>query len=142
MATSNRWPEGQKARDVAVLCARICDQKKAKDVVVLNVGKTLVITDFFVIATGLNRRHVQALAADVEKEMKNLSIPKISVEGLATGTWVLLDYGGFVVHLFQPEQREYYDLDHLWEDAPRVRFEAEKSASPAAGGRSASTSAD
>jgi len=117
-----RWPEDVKTRDVAVLCAHLCDQKKAKGIVVLNMSKALLITDYFVIATGLNRRHVQGMAADIERELKTRKVPKVSVEGMEAATWVLLDYGGIVVHLFQEAQREYYDLDHLWEDAPRVRW--------------------
>jgi ribosome-associated protein len=82
-----------------------------------------VITDVFVIGSGTSRRHVTTLAEEVEERLKSLGRRPLRVEGLEDATWVLLDYGDLVVHLFDEPTRRYYDLERLWSDAPRTDFD-------------------
>ena len=107
----------------ASAAAAAIDDKKGLGVVLLDVSGLLVITDVFVIATGASRRHVKALAEDVEEVLKESDRRPLRREGLADGTWVLLDYGDIVVHVFDEETRSFYDLERLWGDAPRLDFQ-------------------
>ncbi len=107
----------------ASAAAAAIDDKKGLGVVLLDVSGLLVITDVFVIASGASRRHVKALAEDVEEGLKEVDRRPLRREGLADGTWVLLDYGDIVVHVFDEETRSFYDLERLWGDAPRLAFQ-------------------
>ena len=100
------------------------DEKKGIDIVLLDVSELLWITDVFVIASGTSRPHVQSLAEDVELKLKAADRRPLRVEGKQEGKWVLLDYGEAVVHVFQPETRDFYGLERLWGDAPRLTWEA------------------
>ena len=105
----------------ALIAARAADSRKGTDIVVQEVRKNLIITDFFVIITGANNRQVDAISEAVEEALrKEAGIKPIGREGLDELTWVLLDYGDFVVHVFQPELREFYRLEALWSDAPLI----------------------
>jgi len=104
--------------------ARAAASKKGEDTVVLDVEKVLGITDAFVVTSGTNRRQVLTIAEEVEAQVKAAGGPApLRTEGLSDAQWVLLDYGDFVVHVFQEEIRRYYDLERLWADAPRVEWE-------------------
>jgi ribosome-associated protein len=108
---------------LASVAARAADAKKATDVVILDVGDLLGITDLFVIASASNRRLALTLADEMELAVKRAGGPSpLSVEGLEEATWILIDFGPFVVHVFQQETREFYDLERLWRDAPRVAW--------------------
>ncbi len=98
-------------------------EKKGAEVVLLEVGDLLSITEVFVIVTGTSRPHVQTLTEEVEKRLKELGRRPLREEGRREGEWVLIDYGDFIVHIFQPEQREFYGLERLWGDAPRIEWE-------------------
>lgn len=106
--------------ELARICARVADDAKAEDVVVLDVRGLSSFTDFFVIMSGRSTRHVQALAESLENELRSKRIKTSRTEGLQEGTWVLLDFGEVVVHVFYHEQRDFYDLEGLWHDAPRL----------------------
>ena len=123
-----------KARDIAITCARIADDKKAENIVVLNLHKLTFITDFFVIATGFNRPQLQAIADDIEKRMKEADVRCLGREGYNEAIWILMDYGDVVIHLFDEEARKTYDLEMLWGDAPRARWKRRSPKSPASGG--------
>lgn len=99
---------------------RILDEKRAEDIVRLDVRGVTDVTDEFVIATILNARQGAAIVEACEKEAKRRRVPRLGVEGGEASSWILLDYGSLVVHLFLPEQRAYYALEHLWADAKRV----------------------
>ena len=106
------------------MAARAADDKNGNDTVVLDVGSVLAITDHFVITSGANTRLVRTLAEEVEARITREGGPKpVRVEGLDDLRWVLLDYGGFVVHVFLDETRQYYELERLWADVPRVAWE-------------------
>jgi ribosome-associated protein len=98
--------------------------KKATDVVVLDLRKGSAFTDFFVICTGANARQVQAIAEAVQTAIGRTGARPALVEGLARAEWVLMDYFDFIVHVFTPATREFYGLERLWGDAERVEVSA------------------
>ena len=105
---------------LADICARIAADNKGEDIVILDVRKISSFTDFFVILSGRSTRHVQALAESLESELRSKRVSSSRAEGLSEGKWVLLDFNDVVVHIFYHEQRDFYDLEGLWHDAPRV----------------------
>jgi ribosome-associated protein len=113
------------ARDLAAVAARAADSKGAHDVVVLEVGDVLVVADEFVIASAPNDRLVKAIVDEVERVVAEKGHAKpLRVEGLDDRHWVLMDYGDVVVHVFLDETRDYYDLERLWGDVPRIEWAA------------------
>jgi ribosome-associated protein len=114
------------AAERAVLAARAADDRQGVDTVVLEVGNVLAITEYFVITSASNTRLVRTLADEVEAQLKVLAgaAPR-RVEGLGEASWVLLDYGDVVVHVFLDETRRFYDLERLWSDVPRLDWRAE-----------------
>jgi ribosome-associated protein len=98
--------------------------KKAIDVVVLDLRKASAFTDFFVICTGSNVRQVQAIADAVQSALGRIGTKPALVEGLGRAEWVLIDYFDFIVHIFTPGTREFYGLERLWGDAERVEVSA------------------
>jgi len=105
--------------------AQAAAEKKATDVVALDVGETLVVTDYFLIATGTNDRQVHAIADSIEDALREAGVRPIGREGERELKWVLLDYGDFVVHVFQATERGFYRLETLWSDAKRLDLPAE-----------------
>ena len=95
-------------------------EKKALDVVVLDLREIASFTDFFVIATGANERQVQAISDEVYETLKKSGSTAARVEGYKTAEWVLLDYGDFVFHVFEQKARQFYDLERLWRESKRV----------------------
>ena len=110
-------------RELAVAAARAAAEKHAEDVVILDVRELIVITDAFVICTGTTERQVRTIVEEIEKALRRLGHRPVRREGETQSRWVLLDYVDGVVHVFAPEEREYYDLERLWRDAPRVPWE-------------------
>ncbi len=97
-------------------------EKKALDVVVLDLREVASFTDFFVIATGGNERQVQAIADEVYETLKKAGSAAARVEGYKAAEWVLLDYGDFIVHVFEQKARQFYDLERLWRESKRVEL--------------------
>jgi len=97
--------------------AMLCVDRKSNDVVILNLKPLTDMTDFFVIASGTSDTHVRSVAEHVVTELKKEGMPVYHIEGLAQGRWVLLDYVDFVVHIFHPALRSFYQLERLWGDA-------------------------
>jgi ribosome-associated protein len=113
-------------RQWARAAARAASAKGGDGTVIIEVGEVLAITDAFVITSGRNTRQVKTIAEEVEARLKaDGGISPLRVEGLGDTQWVLLDYGDLVVHVFLDETREYYDLERLWSDAPRLAWEDE-----------------
>ena len=105
----------------ALAAARAASEKKAADIMVIDVAGVLVVTDYFVLATGNTPIQVRAIADEVEERLREeCGLKPIGREGVSEGKWVLLDFGDLVVHVFQPEERDFYRLEKLWGDAPRV----------------------
>jgi ribosome-associated protein len=99
--------------------------RKAEDVTLLDLRKVSSATDFFLIATGRSDTHVSAIADHVVDEMKKEGSRPFGVEGLRSGRWVLIDYVDFVIHVFHPAAREFYQLERLWGDVPAREFAPE-----------------
>ena len=115
---------GKSVTATAVLAARAADSKKGSDIVVLDVGDIIGIVDSFVITSASNTRLVRTIVDEVEKQLFDATkIKPRSVEGLDDLSWVLLDYGDVVVHVFLEETREFYGLERLWADAARVEWD-------------------
>ena len=113
-------------RDWARTAAQAASAKGGDETVIIEVGAILAITDAFVITSGRNTRQVKTIAEEVEDRLKaEGGISPLRVEGLGDSQWILLDYGDLVVHVFLDETREFYDLERLWSDAPRVAWEDE-----------------
>ena len=111
-------------RDWATVAARAAADKKGDDVVILAVGHVFPVTDAFVITSGANARQVRTIAEEVEDRVKEVGGPAPRhLEGLDDATWVLMDYGDFIVHVFVEEVRRFYDLERLWADAERWSWE-------------------
>jgi ribosome-associated protein len=105
---------------LALHCA---SEKKASHLIVIDLREIASFTEFFVVASGSNQRQVQAIADEQLKKQLNTRL--VRTEGYTTGEWVLLDYGDFIVHVFEKNAREFYDLERLWLDAKRVDLPAE-----------------
>lgn len=126
------WPETGEALglgDVSVpgtacLAAAAADEKLGRDTVVLAMSDLIGVVDAFVVTSGRNARQVCTMVEEIERRVKEGGgRSPASVEGLRDGTWVLMDYGDFVVHVFLEETRDFYDLEHLWSAAPRVAWQ-------------------
>lgn len=109
--------------------AELLLDRKALDVTLLDLRKLSAATDFFLIATGRSDTHVSAIADQMVDELKNEGVRPVGVEGMRGGRWVLVDYVDFVVHVFHPAAREFYQLERLWGDAPVRVFDPEAAAS-------------
>jgi len=109
--------------ELAKAIAKILDDKKAIDITAIHTTEQTIIADYFVVCSGTSSTHVKALSEDLEYEMKKQhGVMHNGMEGRASG-WVLLDYGTVLVHVFMKEQREYYHIERLWEDAQKVELE-------------------
>ncbi|WP_072370727.1 ribosome silencing factor [Thermophilibacter mediterraneus] len=110
--------------ELARVAALAADSKKARDVVLLDLSAQTDVCDYFLICTGENPRQVDAIVDEVrEKVSANCGVSPISCEGREGLSWVLVDYGSVVVHVFKPETRDFYRLERLWGDAPRVELD-------------------
>ena len=105
--------------EAAVHAAR---SRKAQDLLVLDIEVVSSFTDTFILCTGANSRQVQAISEAIEQSLKDGDTRPLGVEGYANAEWILMDYGDFVVHIFSPAAREFYSLERLWKNAPRVEI--------------------
>ena len=128
-------PASERARELALSAAQAAADKKAQDIVIIDVGDQLVITDAFVLASAPNERQVQAIVDAIEEQL--LELPEkakpVRREGQRSGRWVLLDYVDVVVHVQHTEEREFYALDRLWKDCPTIPF-TDRALAPAESG--------
>lgn len=122
------------ARDVALALAGVGMEKKAVGIEILDVASKVDYADILVIMTGRSDRHVSSIASGLEAAMRERGVPAVSVEGLTASTWVLLDFGDVVVHVFQEDTRRLYDIEGLWIDASRIPVPDEDAGSVADGG--------
>jgi ribosome-associated protein len=116
---------GEEGLELALSCARAAIDKKGERVKILDLTEISGFTDYFVIASGTSDRQVQAIADSVLDTLKADGLRAVSVEGYGEGRWVLLDFGNIVVHVFLDALREYYDLENLWDTAPRIQIPQE-----------------
>jgi len=96
------------------------EAKQAKDIKVLDLREITTFADFFVVCSGANARQIQAIADEIETDLKKLGEYPLSVEGYQNAEWVLVDYGDYLIHIFTEKARQYYDLERLWRDAKTV----------------------
>jgi len=102
---------------------RTAVDKKAENPVIIHIGALSSFTDYFVILTANSDIHARTIVDEIRKRLKEKGVSPVSVEGYENASWILLDYGDVIVHVFRPEVRELYALEHLWMDAPRVEVE-------------------
>ena len=109
-----------RALELATAAARVADDNRGGDILLLDLRKATSLVDFFLIITASSRRLSHAIAEEIDKEMKKRDESKLAVEGSEEGRWVLIDYGDFVVHVFSGEARAFYSLEDIWGDADRI----------------------
>jgi len=128
-ARSKPQPESAEKLDERVLATlHAAGEKKAIEPVVLDLREIASFTDYFVIVSGANERQVQAISDGIYETLKKAGHSAARVEGYKTAEWILLDYGDFVVHVFEQKGRKFYDLERLWRESKRVELPAEFSA--------------
>ena len=111
-------------KEVAQIGAKALDDKKGVDICLLKIADVTTLADYFLICTGTSNTHVKSLCDSVEEALDGAGEPALRREGHRGGTWVLLDYGCLVVHVFTEETREFYDLERLWSDAEKIDLSA------------------
>lgn len=107
-------------REIAEEAVKALNAKQAKDVTLLRTSDVTVLADYFVICTATSSTHVKTLTDEVDKVLSEQGEPPLRREGYRGGGWILLDFGCVIVHIFQQEMREFYNLEHLWSDAEEV----------------------
>ena len=112
------------SRELAEIAVKALDSKKGKEIRLIRIDKITTLAEYFVICTGTSNTQINALCDEVEKELDQLGEQPIHREGYRGGTWVLLDYGCVVVHIFNDEARKFYSLEHLWADGEEVDLSA------------------
>lgn len=110
------------SEDIAKVVVAALEEKKGSHLVSIDMRSKLAITDYFVIVSGHSTTQVKALSEAVEDRLEEIGVRPLRKEGFGGGRWVLLDYGGVVVHVFHADARDYYDLEQHWQDLPRVNF--------------------
>lgn len=124
----------EEARDLAISAARFADDLKATDVLILQVGDVISLTEYFVIVSASNRRLVDALVNDIEAKVRaEQGRSPIRVEGAKELQWVLIDYGDVIVHVFLAEIREFYEIERLYNDVPKIDWGGPTQPASAAG---------
>ena len=104
------------ARDMAKKAVAMLEDRKAVDVKVINIEKVSSLADYFIIASGTNRNQVQAMADNVQEALEKEGVRPKNIEGYQTANWILMDYGDIVIHLFDEENRLFYDIERIWRD--------------------------
>ncbi len=116
-------PQLKSALERACLCARSARDSKAKDIVVLDMRKVHPLYDYFVLATGVSRRQIHAIAEEVDDVLKAEGDSRHGIEGYEVSKWIIQDYTDILVHVFDPDTRDFYRLEELWNDAPKIDWE-------------------
>lgn len=110
-------------KDIALLCMAAASRKKAQGLLLLDVGAISGYADYLLLASGRSTRQATAIAEGIERALKKAGVKPLGLDGLKEGRWALLDFGDVVVHVFHQPVREFYDLESLWSDAPRVEVD-------------------
>ncbi|MEX0818717.1 MAG: ribosome silencing factor [Pirellulaceae bacterium] len=113
--------DSQRSLELALAAARTASENRGRDIVVLDLREVTPVFDFFVIASGTSRRQLHAMSEEIDHKLEDdLGDQRMGIEGYSESRWILLDYGTVVIHLFDDETREYYDIENLWTQAKRV----------------------
>ena len=112
--------------DQVIKMAEILDSRKGEDIVMIDVRESTIIADYFIVCSGRSTTHVKTLADELEGQLDKLGIHKNRAEGYQEGRWIVLDYGNIIVHVFHHDEREFYDIERLWETADNSeKYEAQ-----------------
>ena len=112
-----------KQKEMAKIAYRALEEKKAEDIRVINIEQVSVLADYFLIASGTNRNQSQAMADNVEELLHKAGCQMRQMEGYQTANWILMDYGDIIVHIFDTENRLFYDLERIWRDGTSITLE-------------------
>lgn len=118
--TESRARQADDALERALLCAQVAQDHRGKDTVILDMREITPLYDFFIITSGSSRRQVHTIAEEIDAALRAVGDQRLSIQGFEASKWVVQDYGDIVVHVFDDETRDYYGLEDLWADAPRV----------------------
>jgi ribosome-associated protein len=110
---------------IARLCAQGADHRKGEDIIVLDLREISSVSDFFVIVSGQSEPHLKAIRNEIEGRLQEKGISPKGIDGFPQSQWVVMDYVDVMVHIFATEPREFYSLERLWGDAPRVKWETD-----------------
>ncbi|MEZ6087457.1 MAG: ribosome silencing factor [Pirellulaceae bacterium] len=111
----------QRSLQLAIAAARVAIENRGSDVMIIDVSEQTVLFDYFVLATGTSRRQLHAISEEIDDVLeKQLNDNRLSIEGYQESRWIVLDYGSIVIHLFDQETRQYYDLESLWADGKQL----------------------
>ena len=111
------------SKEMVKIAVAALEEKKAKDIKILDISGVSVLADYFIIASGSNRNQVQAMADNVEEVLGKAGVHPKQIEGYQTANWILMDYGDVVIHIFDEENRLFYDLERIWRDGKVVEKE-------------------
>jgi ribosome-associated protein len=121
LSKSDDSDKSQRSLELALAAARTASENQGRDIVVLDLREVTPVFDFFVIASGTSRRQLHAMSEEIDHKLEDdLDDKRMGIEGYRESRWILLDYGNVVIHLFDDETREYYDIENLWAQATRV----------------------
>jgi ribosome-associated protein len=120
---SGQTSRTEAAEQRAFLCARVAEENKARDILVLDMRGLTPLFDFFVLATGSSRRQIHTIAEEIDAALEAEGDTRLGIEGYVASKWVVQDYGDVVVHIFDPDARQYYALEELWADAPKLDWQ-------------------
>ena len=124
-ANREEQPQMMDIEEAALMAARAASDKKATDIVILDLRQIASFTEYFVICSGASNRQVQAISNEVEDRLRKSGKRPLHIEGYSSAEWILLDYGDFIVHVFTSSSRQFYDLERLWRDAARIEVKEE-----------------
>ena len=114
--------ESKTPEEILARCVELAEEKKGRDIVSLNLSGLTLICDYFLIVTAANTRQAQSICDQIEQGMKEDGLQPLRIEGYRDSRWILIDLGSVVVHIFLAEEREFYDLEHLWGEAERRQY--------------------
>lgn len=109
-----------KIKEMTLLAVQALEDKKAEDVCVIDISEVSIVADYFIIAGGNNKSQIQALSDTVEEKLGKAGYPLKQIEGYQNANWVLLDFGDIIIHIFDRENRLFYDLERIWQDGKKV----------------------
>ena len=111
------------SKKMALLAVEALEDKKAEDITIIDISEVSVLADYFIIADGSNRNQVQAMADSAEESLGKAGYEAKQIEGTRNSSWVLMDYGDMIVHVFDEENRLFYDLERIWRDGKQITKE-------------------
>lgn len=116
------------SKELAIVCAQVADSKKAQDITIFDVDRLIGITDYFLLCNCESERQAQSISTEIEEVLRQKQCKCKAVEGYTEGKWILMDYGDVVVDIFLKEVREFYEIDELWADAPKIAWDVSPTA--------------